>query len=145
MGAALTIKHQQPFLPQLQSMGHEHVHYIFNLSSTDVYWNQMVESIAPQGRICGIVDASGPVNLTQLKFKSATFVWEMMFTRSIFQTEDQIEQHKLLNRVAEMVDAGIIQTTLTQRLEPFNAITMRRAHAIVESGSSIGKVVVEHI
>lgn len=144
MGADHSINHRQPLLPQLQSMGHEHVHYIFNLSSTDVYWNQMVESIAPQGKICGIVDASGPIDLTQLKFKSATFVWEMMFTRPIFQTEDQIEQHKLLNRVAEMVDAGILQTTLTKRLEPFNAITMRRAHAIVESGSSIGKVVVEH-
>lgn len=144
MGSDHTINHRQPLLPQLQSIGHHHVHYIFNLSSTDGYWSQMVESIAPQGKICGIVDAMSPVDLNQLKFKSATFVWEMMFTRTIFQTEDQIEQHRLLNRVAEMVDSGIIKTTLTKRLKPIQATTMRQAHAIVETGSSIGKVVVEN-
>lgn len=144
LGADHTINHLEPIVPQLKSIGHEQVSYIFNLSSTGKYWSQMVHAIAPQGRICGIVDAEEPLDLNLLKSKSATFVWEMMFTRPIFQTEDQIEQHKLLNRVAQLIDSGILRTTLTRRLEPINAENLRFAHSLVESGKTIGKVVLEH-
>lgn len=66
-----------------------------------------------------------------------------MFTRSIYQTADMIEQHRLLNEVARRVDAGELRTTLTKRLSPINASTLKQAHALVESGRTIGKIVVE--
>ena len=65
-----------------------------------------------------------------------------MFTRPLFEPPDMIVQHELLDRVAGLVDEGAVRTTLTQELSPFNAETMRRAHAMVAEGRMTGKVVV---
>jgi NADPH:quinone reductase-like Zn-dependent oxidoreductase len=101
----------------------------------------MCEAIKPQGRICGIVDTTESVDLNVLKRKSATFVWEFMFTRSMYQTEDIIQQHKLLTQVARWVDAQMIQSTLTETLIPIKAANLRTAHAKIEAGHMIGKLV----
>jgi NADPH2:quinone reductase len=67
-----------------------------------------------------------------------------MFTRSMFETEDMIEQHRLLNRIAEAVDNGTLKTTLTQRIEPISAENLRRAHELLESNRMVGKLVLEN-
>ncbi|ETT66741.1 alginate lyase [Paenibacillus sp. FSL H8-457] len=82
--------------------------------------------------------------MTLLKNKSATFVWEFMFTRSTYQTADMIEQHKLLNEVARLVGQGIIRTTIAQKLEPINAENLRKAHVLLETGRTVGKIVLQH-
>ncbi|PWW29511.1 zinc-binding alcohol dehydrogenase family protein [Cytobacillus oceanisediminis] len=143
-GADHTINHFKEFVPQLKQLGFETVHYILCLNTTDKHWINMTNAIAPQGKICSIVETKGPLDLTLLKNKSATFVWELMFTRSMFQTEDMIEQHKLLNEVADLVDSKIIKTTLTEQFSPINAENLRKAHTILETGKSIGKTVVEN-
>lgn len=97
--------------------------------------------IKPQGRICGIVDTTESIDLNALKSKSATFVWEFMFTRSMYQTDDMIAQHHLLKRIAEWVDGQQIQSTLTETLSPIHATHLRKAHAKLESGRMIGKLV----
>lgn len=144
LGADHTINHFEEFVPQLKQLGFEAVHYILCLNTTDKHWVNMTDAIAPQGKICSIVETDGPLNLSLLKNKSATFVWEVMFTRSMFQTEDMIEQHKLLNKVAGLVDSNIIKTTLTEHLSPINAENLRKAHRLLETGKSIGKTVVEN-
>jgi NADPH:quinone reductase-like Zn-dependent oxidoreductase len=128
---------------QLKQLGFETVDYIFCLNSTTKHWKDMAEVIVPQGKICSIVELNGQVDLAALVRKSATFVWEFMFTRSMYQTADIIEQHRLLNAVADLVDAGKIQTTLTRRISPITAANLREAHALVEKGDMIGKVVLE--
>ena len=75
--------------------------------------------------------------------KSVTFVWEFMFTRSMFQTTDIIKQHELLNKLADLIDSGKLKTTITERLEPINAANLRLAHKKIETGRSIGKIVLE--
>ena len=140
-GAAYTIDHHKPFAPQLKQLGFDDVDYIFCLNSTDKHWDDMVEVIAPQGKIASIVEMHGPVNLSALSNKSVTFVWELMFTRARYQTPDMIEQHNLLNRVAQLVDEGKLETTLTEKLKPITAANLREAHKKVESGKMIGKVV----
>ena len=75
------------------------------------------------------------------KQKSATFVWELMFTSSIFQTHDMIAQHHLLNAVTNLIDSKKIKTTLTDLLSPINAENLRKAHKKLESGRTIGKIV----
>ena len=140
MGADDVIDHTQPILQQLKELQRPMVEYIFNTSHTDHYWQAMGEAIKPQGRICGIVESSGSVDLNVLKSKSATFVWEFMFTRSMYQTEDMIEQHYLLTRIAEWVDTQQIQSTLTETLSPINAANLRAAHAKIESARMIGKL-----
>jgi NADPH:quinone reductase-like Zn-dependent oxidoreductase len=69
--------------------------------------------------------------------------WELMFTRALFGTADMIGQHRLLNEVAALVDAGLIRTTLAERFGPINAANLQRAHALIESGKARGKVVLE--
>jgi NADPH2:quinone reductase len=144
LGADYVINHHEPFLPQLKKRGFEHVDYIFCLNSTVQHWSNMAESIAPQGKICSIVGTEEPVNLQLLNSKSVTFVWELMFTRSMYHTEDMDEQHKLLDRLAKMVDAGKIRTTLVECLEPINAENLRIAHRKIESGQTIGKIVLQN-
>ncbi|GHO70070.1 NADPH:quinone reductase [Ktedonobacter sp. SOSP1-52] len=143
-GADYTIDHHQPFAPQLKALGNPTIPYIFCLNNLDQHWDNMVEAIVPQGKICSIVGPQNPVNLGALMGKSATFAWELMFTRPRFQTADMIEQHHILDTVAGLVDAGEIKTTLTQRLSPINAANLRKAHATLEQGSMIGKLVLEN-
>lgn len=142
-GADYIISHRQPFAPQLKQLGFETVDYIFCFNSTAKHWNDMAQVIVPQGKICSIVELADQVDLGALTHKSATFVWEFMFTRSMYQTADMVEQHQLLNAVADLVDAGKIQTTLNRRISPITAANLREAHALLEKGNMIGKVVLE--
>ncbi len=143
-GAASTISHREAFAPQLKRLGFERVDYILCLNSTEKHWRNMTEVIAPQGKICSIVEMQEPVDLTALQQKSVTFVWEWMFTRAFYQTSDMIEQHHLLNELGKLVDAGKIRTTLSERLEPITAANLRQAHKKVEMGRMMGKIVLEH-
>lgn len=144
LGADHIIDHHDDFVPQLESLGLPYVDAIFCLNSTEKHWQRMADAIAPQGKICSIVETEEPLNLTLLKNKSAAFVWEFMFTRPMFQTPDMIQQHYLLNELSRLVDQGVIRTTIKEKLAPLDAATLRKAHALVESGRTIGKVVVEH-
>jgi len=141
MGADEVIDHTRSIPDQLEQLERPMVDYILNTSQTDQHWQAMCEAIKPQGRICGIVETTESVDLNALKRKSATFAWEFMFTRSMYQTEDMIEQHQLLTRIAEWADRLMIQSTLTETLSPINAANLRTAHAKVEAGHMIGKLV----
>lgn len=143
LGADYIINHYESFLPQLKAIGYDQVDYVFCLNSTEKHWNGMAEAIAPQGKICSIVETDELLNLNVLKNKSAAFVWEFMFTRSSFQTPDMIEQHKLLEEVSRLVDLGALRTTSSETLSPINAANLRKAHAMLETGSTIGKIVLE--
>ncbi|AKG37370.1 zinc-binding alcohol dehydrogenase family protein [Paenibacillus durus] len=141
LGVNFVINHYEALLPQLHKIGFDQVDYIFCLNNTDQHWNNMTEVIAPQGKICLIVENEAPIALGLLKSKSVTVVWETMFTRSTFNTEDIEEQHRLLNRLAELVDEGKIRTTVTEKISPINAANLKLAHAKIESGKTIGKIV----
>lgn len=143
LGADHIINHFEAFVPQLKELGIEQVDYILCLNSTEKHWTNMAEAIAPQGKICSIVETDELLNLTLLKNKSVTFVWELMFTRPMYQTQDMIEQHKLLNEVAQLVDEGVIRTTANETLTPINAANLRKAHALLETGRMVGKVVLK--
>lgn len=101
----------------------------------------MAKIVAPQGHICSIIEAEKPVDLGLLKNKSATSVWEFMCTRSMYQTADMIEQQRLLNVIADLVDKGQLVTTINEVIRPILAESLRKAHVLIEQGSSIGKIV----
>lgn len=115
--------------------------YILCNHDTDGYFALMATIIKPQGKICSIVETANPVDLDLLKSKSATFVWEFMFTRSLYQTDDMIAQHHILQKIAQLIDDGVIKTTLNQVLAPINAANLRSAHAAIETNTTIGKSV----
>jgi len=143
-GVDFTIDHHKEFATQLKEIGFDSVDYIFCLNKTDLHWNNMAEVISPQGKICLLVASEKPLDLSVFYYKSVTVSWELMFTRSMFQTSDMQEQHNLLNKLTDLIDAGKVRTTLTERLTPIHAANLRKAHEKIESGSMIGKIVLEH-
>lgn len=142
-GAEYTINHHEAFAPQLEKIGVKYVDYIFCLQGTDEHWESMAEVIAPQGKICSIVENKKLIQLGLLKDKSVTFVWEFMFTRTKYQTKDMIKQHEILNEIAFMIENREVKTTLNTILSPINGKNLRRAHEMLESGETIGKIVIE--
>lgn len=142
-GADHVINHHDEFVPQLQKIGISNVNYILCLNHTDQHWQHMADAIAPQGKICSIVETEEPIDLEALKNKSATFVWEFMFTRSMYETDDMNEQGVILNRIAAQIDEGKLRTTETKRLRPINAAQLQEAHRLLEAGDMIGKLVLE--
>ncbi len=142
LGADEVVNHHQKMQAQIKALGHEHVDYIAIFNDTDTHWNDVSEMIKPQGHIVGIVANQQPLDMALIRTKSVSFSWEFMFTRSMFETDDMIKQHQLLNEVASLIDVGKLTTTLETILKPFNAETMRKAHEMIESGKTKGKIVI---
>jgi len=120
------------------------VRWVLNCADLSPHWDSIVELIAPEGTVASIVHADGPVDLTQLMFKSVTFAWEMMSTRPIFGTSSMIRQHEILERVAGLVDGGEVRSTQTRVLSGLSANTLREAHRAIESGQMIGKLCIDY-
>jgi len=145
LGADQVINHRNPLNDELTAIGITHVDYILCTSETDQYFDVMAEIITPQGRIATITEASENHNVDLLKAKSASFSYEFMFTRSMFQTPDMIEQHKLLATVADLIDAGTLKNTANESFGALTPESLRKAHALLESGKAIGKITFEGI
>src|SRR5713226_5533438 len=142
LGVHHVIDHRQPFAPQLAAAGIAAVDLVLGLTATDQHLAQIAEVIAPQGRF-GLIDDPKALDISVFKRKSVSVHWESMFTRSIYQTPDMIEQHNLLDEVSRLVDEGVLRTTLGENLGRINAANLKRAHALVESGKARGKLVLE--
>lgn len=143
LGAHHVIDHSQPLHAELQRAGFASVSHVASLTQTDRHFDQLVEALAPQGRLALIDDPAQPLDVMKLKRKSLSLHWELMFTRSLFETPDMIEQHHLLQRVSQLVDQGVLRTTLGEHFGTINAANLRRAHALLESGKAKGKIVLE--
>jgi len=142
LGAHHVIDHSKPLTEELARIGHPTVDIIVSLTQSDAHFDQIVEAIAPQGQFA-LIDDPVSLDVTKLKRKSVSLHWELMFTRALFGTDDMIGQHRLLTEVAQLVDAGLIRTTLDQRFGTINAENLKRAHALIESGKARGKLVLE--
>jgi len=143
LGAHHVIDHRQPLVAELKRIGIDAVTHVASLTHTESHYAQIVEALAPQGQLGLIDDLTAPLDVRLLKPKSLSLHWEMMFTRSMFGTPDMAEQGALLNRVAELVDAGRLRSTLGENFGRINAENLKRAHAAVESASTRGKTVLE--
>jgi len=141
MGADYVVNHYE-LKDQLAAAGFEQVDFIFDCVDLKSYWETAAELIKPQGHIVSITGSSEPLNLNLLKNKSVTFSWELMYTRSMHQTEDMQRQHDILNHLAQLLEDGTLQTTLTTTFEGFSVENLKEAHKLQESGKSIGKNVI---
>lgn len=142
LGAHHVIDHSQPLSAELKRIGITQVTHVASLTQTDQHFDELVEALAPQGRLA-LIDDPAQLDVVKLKRKSLSLHWEFMYTRSLFQTADMLEQHRLLDRVAELIDAGTLKTTLGEHFGAINASNLRRAHALLESGTARGKIVLE--
>ena len=139
LGAEHVVNHHDELAAQVLALAPGGVDWLFTAYSEGQI-ETYAELLRPFGQVVAIDD--GPRDVSPLKGKSITWHWELMFTRPLHQTPDMIEQHRLLNTVADLIDQGRLRTTATNALTPISAATLREAHQLVESGRTVGKVVV---
>jgi zinc-binding alcohol dehydrogenase family protein len=145
LGAHAVIDHSKPLSQALRSAGIEHVDYVASLTQTATHYPEIIQSLKPQGALA-VIDGMAGLDPMALMSKSLSLHWELMFTRSMFETPDMHEQGVLLGRVAELVDSGRVKTTANAVNAVFgriNAENLTRAHALIESGKTVGKIVLE--
>lgn len=141
MGAHHVVDHSKPLPPQIAALAMPPVRYIASLTHTEKHMPELVEVIVPHGKIA-VIDDHDYLDVVPLKAKSVSLHWEMVFTRPLFDTPDLVGQHRILNEIASLVDAGVLRTTMTQCLSPFSVENLSKGHRLVEHGRGVGKVVV---
>jgi NADPH:quinone reductase len=142
MGAHHVIDHSLPLTEQMAALGLGAPAFVFSTTQTDRHLDDISTLISPQGRF-GLIDDPAVLDINRFKRKSASVHWELMFTRSLFNTTDLAEQGKLLNEVSRLVDEGSLQTTMTEKYSPIDAAKLKQVHAQIESGKARGKIVLE--
>jgi len=142
LGADHVVNHRKPMVEQVRALGFQHVDHVAIFNDMR-HWETAVELIRPQGGIVTIDDTNLPMPMAGMKLKAASLHWEFMFARAMHQTPDMIEQHKLLNWVAQEIDAGRFRTTINKVIAPINAANLREAHRLIETGTAKGKIVLE--
>ena len=140
MGAHDVVDHRKPLNEGLAAIGVKTVNFVASLAASDQHLPAYARIIAPQGSLA-VIDDVKSFDIVALRQKSITVAWEGVFTRSIYETPDMIEQHRILSEIARLVDEGVLQGTMTRDLGPMNAATLKAAHELVEKGASIGKIV----
>jgi NADPH:quinone reductase-like Zn-dependent oxidoreductase len=142
LGAHAVVDHGKPMKEQIEKLKLPPVGLVASLTYTDQHYKAIANFMAPQGKF-GLIDDPPEFNVGAFKGKAISVHWESMFTRSSFQTPDMIAQHRLLNDVADLIDKGVLRTTLAETFGTINAANLKRAHALLESGKSRGKIVLE--
>lgn len=142
LGAHHTVDHTRPIQPQLAALGFENVDIVISLTHTDRHYADIIEALAPQGQLA-LIDDPATLDAVPLKRKSISLHWELMFTRSLFETADMVRQHELLNRVSQLIEGGTLTTTTGEHFGAINVDNLRRAHALIESGKAVGKIVLK--
>ncbi|WP_256808346.1 zinc-binding alcohol dehydrogenase family protein [Bradyrhizobium sp. Bra64] len=142
LGAHAVIDHGKPMKEQIEKLKLPPVALVASLTFTEQHYKAIAELMAPQGKF-GLIDDPPEFTMSTFKGKAISVHWESMFTRSSFQTPDMIAQHHLLNDVADLIDKGVLRTTLDQTFGTINAANLKRAHTLLESGKSRGKIVLE--
>ncbi|HET6432943.1 zinc-binding alcohol dehydrogenase family protein [Dyella sp.] len=143
LGAHHVVDHRHDLVAAVRAVAPDGIDYVMSLTHTEQHYDALVELLNPQGRLGLIDDPATPLDIRAMKRKSISLHWEFMYTRSLFHTHDMLAQHRILDEVADLVDAGALRHTQREHLGPINAANLRRAHAQLESGSTIGKLVLE--
>ncbi|AEV94975.1 zinc-binding alcohol dehydrogenase family protein [Pediococcus claussenii] len=140
MGADQVINHRVDLREQLDKNS---IDYAVILHSTDQYLPILADLVVPEGKIASIVENTEPLPMGLLKDKSIGFEWEFMFTKPKYQV-NMTDQGQILKNVAQLLDDGVLKTTMTQELSGLNPETLERAHEIVKSNKMIGKLVIKY-
>lgn len=126
-GADQTVNHRKDLIKEVRELGYKYVDYILELNDLDGHWDEMAELIKPSGRIASITENHRPINLRKLTQKRAKFAWEWMYTKSFYETPDMISQHQILDQVSELLDQGVIKSTLNEVLSPINVSNLKKS------------------
>lgn len=139
MGADHVVDHRRPLAEEMNTLGIE-PRYVASLTHTEQHIESVAELIQPRGHLA-LIDDPKVLDVIPLKSKALSLSWEFMFTRSMFQTQDMVVQHNLLNQVSDLLDKGALVSTVNKRLDGLSVTALRKAHELQESGTAIGKTV----
>ncbi|WP_300021301.1 zinc-binding alcohol dehydrogenase family protein [uncultured Maribacter sp.] len=142
LGADTVINHRNKLSDEFDKYNLPAPEYVVSLNATEHHVDEIAKLIKPQGKF-GFIDDPTSLNVMPFKGKAVSTHIELMFTRSMFQTDDMIEQHNILNEVSELIDNGTVRTTLGEKFGTINAENLRKAHAFLETGKAKGKIVLE--
>ncbi len=145
LGADAVINHHEPLKRELLGIGVNEVDYVLCAAGTEAYFPRLPDVLKPQGKVCFIVGAREPVNINLFQGKSAAICWELMFTRPTFHTPDMQAQHDILDEAARLLENGTLRHTMKEHYGTLDAASLRRAHAAIEAGKMIGKLVLSGI
>jgi zinc-binding alcohol dehydrogenase family protein len=138
MGADHVVDHTRPLAEQLAALGFAGADYIFSTARLGNF-PHLVAALNPLGKICCILggEEATRLDVSGLFPIRGTLAFELMFTRP--RTGIELErQGAILDRVSTLVDDGAFISTLTQTL-PWQEAP--QAHHAIESGHTIGKIV----
>lgn len=142
IGAHHVIDHARPLAEGMRALGIAQVEHVASLTHTDAHYADLIQALAPQGQLA-LIDDPAQLDAMPLKRKCLSLHWEFMFARSLFHTPDMAAQHALLERVAALVDAGVLRTTQGEHGGRLGVDSLRRAYAQLEAGHTRGKIVLE--
>lgn len=142
MGADHVVDHSKPLAAEVAALGIGAPAFVFSTTETERHFEEIAELIAPQGHL-GVISGIGSSRADKLSGKSVSLDYELMFTRSSLGTPDIVEQHRLLAEVSRLVDVGVLRTTRTEHFDRITPENLARAHSAVETGRTIGKIVLE--
>ena len=140
LGAHHVLDHSKPLAHQIDQLALGAPAFVFSTTNTADHLEDIIALIAPQGRF-GLIDDPKVLDVMPFKRKAVSIHWELMFTRSLFKTKDMEEQNRILTEIARLVDTGKIRSTLTETLGLINAENLKKAHALIETGRTKGKLV----
>jgi len=140
LGVDEILDHGESLVDQYQALKLPPADYVLSLTHTDTHYEALIELMNPQAKF-GLIDDPLTLDIKAFKRKSLSLHWEFMYTRSMFGTQDMAAQQELLNRVGKMFDQRLLRTTMKNHFGEVNAENLRKAHAMLESHQSIGKIV----
>lgn len=142
LGADLVVNHHHDLIEQVHNLGIKDVDYILGLSDNDPHWSEIVELIKPFGTFATITNLRES-QIADLKQKSVNFAWEWMFTKAKFKLASMSTQGDYLEKLAQGLDSGMIDSTVTKVFHGFNLENVKKATQLVEAGHMMGKVVIK--
>jgi NADPH:quinone reductase-like Zn-dependent oxidoreductase len=141
MSAHRVVDHRRPIAEQVKAIVPQGVSYVLAMTHTEEHLYEIVEVLVPQGALALIENPARPLDIIKLKSKSIQLHREFVSTRTHYKTADMGERGRSPNEVADLVDAGLIRTTMNTNFGLINAANMKRAHTTIESRTAIGKLV----
>jgi len=137
------IDHAKPHAAEVAALGLPGAPgFVFATTQTGAHLLQIIEFLAPQGRLEPIDDTE-TLDVMPHKPKSLSLHGDLIFTCSLCHTADNERQHATLTEIAGLVDAGRLRSTQSEAFGPIDATNLARPHALIESGRAKGKVVLQ--
>lgn len=143
LGVETIIDHTESFSDQLQDKGINKVDAVYLAVKADENMEAAVQVVKPQGRICSLLPLSDALP-SKMFSKSILFSYELMYTRSLYKTEDWIKQHEYLTELKEKVEKDAVKTTMSEHYPEMNEETLTQAYKQLQEGHTTGKIVLEH-